>query len=241
MEFTVETRAGKSFTVDSLLTDREAKAVLMAKTNPSDFECTLAHKPSLSPKMRSWLHVLASWAQNPKRETSSASFPQILAMLTGARNAGKKFPKIKLQTSGASWTKVVLSLSKAGKVNITDGRPFGSNLYFGAIQTDGSFRSATESESVLELLNTLELNPATVATQHGVATGNCCFCARDLSTKESRSVGYGPICASKFGLPWGTIDPDLDTKGKSFVPKWGNNEDAGDLSAMNAADASEFF
>lgn len=31
----------------------------------------------------------------------------------------------------------------------------------------------------------------------------CFFCGRDLDTPESLTVGYGPVCADKNGLPWG--------------------------------------
>ena len=31
----------------------------------------------------------------------------------------------------------------------------------------------------------------------------CCFCHKELTTKESLAVGYGPLCAEKLGLPWG--------------------------------------
>jgi len=34
-------------------------------------------------------------------------------------------------------------------------------------------------------------------------TGNCCFCRRELTDKRSTEVGYGPICADHFSLPWG--------------------------------------
>jgi len=31
----------------------------------------------------------------------------------------------------------------------------------------------------------------------------CGFCGKELDTVESLTVGYGPTCAKKFGLPWG--------------------------------------
>lgn len=46
---------------------------------------------------------------------------------------------------------------------------------------------------------------AAVAARFGIASGQCCFCSRALSTKESLHVGYGPDCASKYGLPWGHL------------------------------------
>lgn len=41
------------------------------------------------------------------------------------------------------------------------------------------------------------------AAAFGSMTGHCCFCNTAIDTPESVAVGYGPICAGKFGLPWG--------------------------------------
>lgn len=217
MQYSVTTKAGKVHTVDSTLTDAQAQAVLADKDRLSEFERSLASKRKLSPKMRAWLHVLATWALNPREEAAASNaYPEILAMLTRAREAGKKFPKIKLSVDGQP---VVLALSGAGKVNVTDGRGFHSGTWFGAIQPSGSFREGREFSRVSGVLDSLEVDPAGVATQHGVATGECCFCARELTTKESRSVGYGPVCADKFGLPWGAVDPDMDAVGQ-VIPEF---------------------
>lgn len=212
MEFTVYTRAGKQFSVDSNFTDGEAQQILADKSDASDFERKLSDSNRLSPKMRAWLHVLAVWATEPKEDKPEReAFPNILAMLNRARDAGKKFPKIKLSVDGRA---IVLALSRAGKVNVTDGRPYGENVWFGAIQPTGAFHAGRAADAVLATLRALDADPETVATQHGVATGNCCFCARELTTRESRSVGYGPVCAEKFGLDWGFVDPEFDATGK---------------------------
>jgi hypothetical protein len=42
------------------------------------------------------------------------------------------------------------------------------------------------------------------AAAFGHATGCCCFCSRTLTDDRSLVVGYGPTCATKHGLPWGT-------------------------------------
>lgn len=214
MEYSVTTKAGKTFTIEHDLTDADAQAVLRAKQGASNFERDLASKRKLSPKQVAWLHVLAFWAQNPReRDADAESFPTILGMLTKAREAGKKFPKIKLRVDGQP---IVLALNRAGKVNVTDGGGYGSGRWFGAIQPSGAFYSR-DADAVLPVLRDLESDPVTVASQHGVATGECCFCARELTTKESRTVGYGPICAGKFGLPWGHVDPELEKLG-SIIP-----------------------
>ena len=212
MQYTVETKAGKVFTVDSDLTDAEAKKVLAGKANLSNFEEKLISSRRLVGKMHPWLHVLAHWAANPRQDSNGGeSFPDILALMNKARDAGKKFPKIKLRVEGQP---IVLALNRVGKVNVTDGAPYGQNQWFGAIQLDGKWRDGAQPDRVLPTLKALEADPARVATQHGVATGNCAFCARDLTTKESRSVGYGPICAGKFGLPWGEVDPEFEAAGQ---------------------------
>ena len=43
------------------------------------------------------------------------------------------------------------------------------------------------------------------AAAFGHTTHRCVFCARNLSTAESTAVGYGPICADNYGLPWGVV------------------------------------
>lgn len=45
------------------------------------------------------------------------------------------------------------------------------------------------------------------AAAYGKSTEHCVFCGRGLSddrTGCSLEVGYGPVCADKYGLPWGS-------------------------------------
>ena len=37
----------------------------------------------------------------------------------------------------------------------------------------------------------------------GRSISKCCFCNHALSRIESEQAGYGPDCASRYGLPWG--------------------------------------
>lgn len=41
------------------------------------------------------------------------------------------------------------------------------------------------------------------AAAYGKATDHCVFCSRALTDDRSVAVGYGEICASNMGLPWG--------------------------------------
>jgi hypothetical protein len=117
-----------------------------------------------------------------------------------------KYPKIRLQTS--SGQNVVLSRAGdksryTGQIQVTDGRPYGANTYFGRIDTAGIFHVSTADATVSVLLTRLADNPADVASEYGRLTGQCCFCGLALKDARSTAVGYGPICADKFGLPWG--------------------------------------
>lgn len=47
------------------------------------------------------------------------------------------------------------------------------------------------------------------AAEYGALHSSCIFCARPLTDERSDpalgGVGYGPECASKYGLPWGNV------------------------------------
>lgn len=118
-----------------------------------------------------------------------------------------KYPKIRLQTPDNS--PVVLSRAGAkskyfGQIMVTDGGPFGSNRYYGRIDSNGLFFATDSANSAItSLLFRLSQNPADVASEYGRLTGNCCFCSLSLKDARSTAVGYGPVCAEHFGLEWG--------------------------------------
>ena len=60
-----------------------------------------------------------------------------------------------------------------------------------------------EREWIAARLREFADDPARVAGEHGRLTGNCCFCHHTLEDARSTAVGYGPVCASHYGLPWG--------------------------------------
>jgi len=168
--------------------------------------CENVRGPSL--KQAAWAHKMATEVITPRppRVELDADLRPVVDMLRRAADAQKRAPNIVLERDGQ---RVQLRLagersSQPGAVNVTDGRPYGQNQWFGRINPDGRFTaSRTCTPVVRQLLLDLAADPAAVAGQHGVATGSCCFCSRELSDKRSRSVGYGQTCAGKFGLPWG--------------------------------------
>jgi hypothetical protein len=83
---------------------------------------------------------------------------------------------------------------------------FDNRAWFGRIAIDGTFIPARDAEgkeaALAGILSRFAAEPAQVAGEHGKLTGACCFCNRALEDARSTAVGYGPICAGNYGLPW---------------------------------------
>jgi Family of unknown function (DUF6011) len=150
----------------------------------------------------------AAKAAEPKPVAHAASSP-LFAILAKAKESGIEFPKLRFEPQAGQ--RLVVSVAGAssklpGTLNLTDGKPFGQNVWFGRVNLDGSvLQSKSWQPWVGEILDGFAKDPAGFAGAYGKKTGRCCFCGRHLETKESVAVGYGPICAEKFGLPWGDV------------------------------------
>jgi len=48
---------------------------------------------------------------------------------------------------------------------------------------------------------------ARLLASNGNAAGACCYCGTELIDARSVEAGYGPTCAKKWRLPWGTREP----------------------------------
>ena len=59
---------------------------------------------------------------------------------------------------------------------------------------------------MVEVLRRFADDPVGTARLFGRLTGQCCFCCKALSNPPSVNAGYGPYCASKYGLPWGGLN-----------------------------------
>lgn len=120
--------------------------------------------------------------------------------------SGLLHPKIRLQTPTGQPVALARAGSSSrykGQIMVTDGERFGSNKYFGRVDQNGTFHPSEPQPEICTLLEGLGADPAKVAAGYGKLTGNCCFCLRRLDDARSVSVGYGPICAGHYGLPWG--------------------------------------
>jgi hypothetical protein len=76
--------------------------------------------------------------------------------------------------------------------------------YFGRVTRAGIFEPARGApEGLGAKLRQFACDPAGEAARYGRLHGVCCFCNKPLRDERSTSVGYGPVCADHFGLPWG--------------------------------------
>jgi len=126
-----------------------------------------------------------------------------------------KYPKLKLHNPEICLSYAGGRARYPGTITVTNGKGYGNaaNHYYGRIDTFGTFiqspyNSITPEKLkiILEFLKELNSNPLLVALTYAKATGNCMFCGRLITTNESLTVGYGPICAENWGLPWGEIE-----------------------------------
>lgn len=134
------------------------------------------------------------------------SFPAVMERLRTAVANGLKRPRLRFRTPGGQTIQIKLNTTgpNEGKANISDGKPFGQGVWFGRIAHDGVLERRTESYGrVAEFMARLSEDLIATAALYGRTTGECCFCARELTTKESLAVGYGPVCAAHWNLPWG--------------------------------------
>ena len=165
----------------------------------------------LSEKQALWIGRLALRAENPATKPGETSkggpgpfTPLVEFMARATENGGIKYPKIRLNLDGKR-----LVLSRAGDTSRNPGSIHVklNDEYLGSIGVNGSpYSQHTFPEAVEAELKAIAENPAERALAHGKATGNCCFCARELEDYRSVSKGYGPICAQRYGLPWGEVD-----------------------------------
>jgi hypothetical protein len=95
-----------------------------------------------------------------------------------------------------------------GSLNVTEIGRFESREWLGRITREGEYQpsrklAATAQTAIAAALTALATDPAQAAREYGKLTGVCCFCAQKLTDKRSTDMGYGPICAGHWGLPWG--------------------------------------
>ncbi len=169
-------------------------------------------KGGLSDKQWHWVERLNAamlGIPEPVIEVKLPSFGSVVALFKAVA-AKLMHPKLVLK-AGSLPVQLQLAGPKSsapGTVTVTDGKPFGANTYYGRVAADGAFRphpnvNAQQLRQISRLLCNFASDPAGAAAAYGHATGHCCFCGSELTSVKSVAVGYGPICAARWNLPWG--------------------------------------
>jgi len=116
------------------------------------------------------------------------------------------FPKLHLQLENKPFKiqRAGNGSKTPGALNLTDGKPFGENKWYGRVNRDGTLFLANDGKHIAPIIEALlaELNsdPKGVCAKYGLDTGNCACCGRLLTNESSIELGIGPICAEKFGF-----------------------------------------
>ena len=83
-------------------------------------------------------------------------------------------------------------------------RAIRSQTFHGLInKIDNSYYHAKNTPHwIVEALENFKIDPITSLTEMGKLAGRCSFCQRALDDERSTAMGYGPVCAKRFSLPW---------------------------------------
>lgn len=74
--------------------------------------------------------------------------------------------------------------------------------WLGRIMPDGRVgRPLADDGPTLEVLRRIGVDPAAAAHEYGATNGVCSYCNTELTDAGSVEVGYGPVCAKRYGLP----------------------------------------
>ena len=125
----------------------------------------------------------------------------IADFLMAARARGLKFPKARFLAPGGGELRLSLAGANAKKPDSI--QIVMRDIWVGRVEPDGRVvgDSLLQNDVLGHYLLTIAGNPAEAAKAYGALMCRCSFCGLALSDAGSVEVGYGPICARKWGLP----------------------------------------
>jgi hypothetical protein len=148
------------------------------------------------------VHKIATEALTPRPAAAHVGDAAGIVALFATASRQLKFPKI-VVTDPATNQTLKLSPAKADSSNAGFIYVKVGDSYAGKLGSDGRwFPVSTCPAGVAEFLTKFAQAPASHAAVHGHKTGSCCFCSRPLTDAVSVAVGYGPVCAETYGLPY---------------------------------------
>lgn len=208
---------GRRGFLETTLTDDEAAAIIdrhakkeFARSLSREYFLRESNGRHLTSEQQWWLHKCAIELREQEERSNrcATGFARIHELFQRAMQSGLVHPKISMPEH------VRLSLPyergiPAQRTDILSVR-MGSR-HVGVLNKGTLHFVKTEhvpdDDRLIIILKQFCRDPEKWGALWGIRSGICCFCSRELTTKESCSAGYGPICAKRWGLPWGQIDP----------------------------------
>lgn len=145
----------------------------------------------------------------PTQERAKIENVERIVALLELASGELKYPKITFALEDGTKIKLYRAGERSryhGDVQVVEaGKAFGEGKYFGRIHGAEFIPGRDSNEVVVEALRAFAADPSGYARTYGRRTSNCCFCNTVIRTNESLHAGYGPICAERYGLPWGEV------------------------------------
>ncbi len=195
------------------MTDISALEAALPRLDPRgrEFASSLitqaAGRRGLSPKQWEWVDKLvARAAAGGGAAAEIGSVAGIIELFDRAQRHLRR-PAILLRGPDGD-LRLALAGARArvpGSINVTSAD---RGDWYGRVTRDGVYEpcrryDAATIAAVTRGLRAMAEDPAGQAAAYGHLTGACCFCNRALTDERSTTVGYGPVCAGHYGLPWG--------------------------------------
>jgi hypothetical protein len=123
------------------------------------------------------------------------SVEAIEVAFNNAKQAGVKFPKLRLDT---------FVFSPAGENSKNAGAIYikskGDGVYLGKVMGGRLFTSRDCTTEASERITAVASDPKQAAVAYGMKFGACSVCGRQLTDSDSVARGIGPICAENYGF-----------------------------------------
>lgn len=150
-------------------------------------------------------HATLAACAAAKEQAAAAAKPSIdlkpvADFLKAAQERGLKSPKLRVLAMDGK-TEMRLGITRGGIAPGSISVKLGDE-FVGCVRPTGQTTNALSSDSKMqEHLLAVAQNPAKAAKEYAALMGLCSFCGKQLTDAGSVEVGYGPICADKYGLP----------------------------------------
>jgi hypothetical protein len=178
-----------------------------------DFASSLLSSKRLSDKQLYWVGELTRRANGDIPAATTVDVGNVKGIVDLLDRAAKhlKRPAVIVRANGRD-IRLNVAGRKAkvpGSINVCGAAGgFGDRDWYGRVTRDGKFEPSRKYDTntvtaVAAALQAMASDPAKAAAAYGHMTGVCCFCNTALTDARSLAVGYGPVCAKHYELPWG--------------------------------------